>query len=104
MREISYEDLLVMDLQSIPERKQELDTISDPALLHLRKRQLADLERLLNHLEENEKYLFEELVINKRQARTLTAQTGMDVRSLYDARQQIIMKLCQMRYGVVYAP
>ena len=104
MRELSYEELLVMDLQSIPERKQELETIADPAWLHLRKRQLADLERLLDHLEENDRFLIEELVINRKQARFLTQQTEMTVQSIYAARQQIIMKLCSMRYGAVYHP
>ncbi len=93
-----------MDLQSIPERKQELETITDPALAHLRKRQLADIERLLDHLEENDRFLIEELVINRKQARFLTQQTGMTVQSIYAARQHIIMKLCSMRYGAVYHP
>lgn len=101
---MSYEETLINDMRKLPEDRKKLDTITNAQEYKWRSRSIADRERLLDQLTDEERFIFEELVINKTQGRQITQQTGMTVSDLYAERQDIIMKLCQMRYGVVYAP
>ena len=101
---MSYEETLIYDMRKLPEDRKKLDTITNPQEYKWRSMSIADRERLLDQLTDEERFIFEELVINKKQGRQLTQHTGMTVNELYTEREDIIMKLCQMRYGVVYAP
>jgi len=47
VRSVSYTEIMIDDLKSLPDRKRELTTIENPLVHHFKERQIADIERLL---------------------------------------------------------
>ena len=147
MREITYKDLLVNDLQkmsnwqfSIEQMTEELrtldeeyatikatdydkmpggsgDNIQEEKLitvisrrdqkrheLELTKRRLADMERLLKQLDEEELTVVQTTVIRRQSFDIAAQELHCDISTISRKRNGALNKLCQLRHGAVYQP
>lgn len=102
MRSLDYSDIIVTDLQSIPKRKKDLDTIADPALYHLRERQLADLERLLDQLEPTDRKIIESVVVENQKDFLVARGLDLTASEVRRMKGSALNRLCRLRYGAAY--
>ena len=147
MREITYRDLLVNDLQkmrnwqfSIEQMTEELRTLDEEyatikatdydkmpsgsgenvqeekiitaiakreqkkhelALTQLR---LADMKRLLDQLNDEEKWIIQKTVIERKSFDVASQELHCDISTISRKRNSALNKLCQLRHGAVYRP
>ncbi len=97
-------EILIFDLQRLPEDREELDTITNPIEREWRSRRIADRERLLAQLTDTERYIVEQTVICCKKADTLVEQTGLNTKEIMSVRYNAIENLCYLEYGAVYRP
>lgn len=76
------------------------------AELKLNERKVADIERLLNELNDDERRIIERIVINrdKYAADSLAEELCYDRTHIYKIMDGALKKLCQLRYGASYQP
>lgn len=101
---MTYEKILVYDLQRLPEDRKRLNDTVNPLEYEWRRRSIADRERLLDQLTKDERFLIEQTVINTMKAHEMKKITGLSVRAVWAEKQEIISKLCCLRYGAAYRP
>lgn len=94
----NYQDKKLVDALS---KKEELED-----LLALNERKVANIERLLNELTEEERKIIDRMIINREMyaADRLVVELGYERRNIYRMRDNAIRKLCQLRYGVAFHP
>ena len=70
------------------------------------KRHVADLERMLNQLPDDERRIIELMVISggKYAADSLADELGYERRQIYNKRNQALAHLAQLRHGASYQP
>lgn len=147
MREITYRDLLVNDLQkmrnwefAVDQMTEELRTLDEEyatikatdydkmpsgsgenvqeekiitaiakreqkkhelALTQLR---LADMKRLLDQLNDEEKWIIQRTVIERKSFDVASQELHCDISTISRKRNSALNKLCQLRHGSVYQP
>ena len=104
MKEITYRDRLVRDLQALPNDKKALGKKCNPFEFEWRRRSIADRERLLSQLDTQERIIIERIVINREKAAALTAETGLTATELYFVKEDALDKLLMLRHGAAYRP
>lgn len=147
MREITYRDLLVNDLQkmrnwqfSVEQMTEELRTLDEEYAtikatdydkmpggsgeniqeekiitaiskrdqkrheLELTKLKLADMERLLDQLNDEERKIIQETVIDRKSYYNVSHEQEVDISTISRRRNSALNKLCQLRHGAVYQP
>lgn len=104
MREITYTDLMVMDLQNLPGKIKELEKITNPLEKQWRQRQIADVERLLVELDETERFVVDEVVIKQGTVKLCADALAMTNNEVRCIRDYAISHLCSLRYGAAYRP
>lgn len=82
-------------------KKEELTTKLDYT-----RRKVADLERLLEQLADDERIIIERMVVNqeRRAADSLAEELGYESRQIFRKRTAAIAHLCSLRYGAAYQP
>lgn len=88
-------------LVSVIARKDELK-----AKLELNQRKVADLERLLDQLSDDERRIIDRMVISQEMyaVDSLAKELGFEARHIYNKRSAALRHLCQLRYGAAYQP
>lgn len=104
MKEITFRDLLLCDLQALPADRKKLLIITNPLEYEWRTRSIEDRERLLNQLNTEERFLIERIVINREKAAALTTVTGLSVKEIYYAKEDAMDRLLTLRHGAAYRP
>lgn len=147
MREITYRDLLVNDLQkmrnwqfSVEQMTEELRTLDEEYAtikatdydkmpggsgeniqeekiitaiskrdqkrheLELTKLRLADMSRLLDQLNEEERWIIQTTVIERKSFDIASQELHCDISTISRKRNGALNKLCQLRHGAVYRP
>lgn len=76
------------------------------AELKLNKMRVADLERLLEQLTDDERRILERMVINKEKYATdgLAEELGIEIAQIYRIKNKALMHLAQLRHGAAYQP
>ena len=76
------------------------------AKLEFTRKKVADLERLLDQLTDDERIIVERMVINqeRRAADNLADELGYEPRQIFNKRTAALAHLCQLRYGAAYQP
>ena len=76
------------------------------AELRLNKMRVADLERLLAQLTDDERRILERMVINKEKYATdsLQEELGYERTQIYNMKNRALMHLAQLRHGAAYQP
>lgn len=76
------------------------------AELKLNKMRVADLERLLEQLTDDERRILERMVINKEKYATdgLSEELGIEIAQIYRIKNRALMHLAQLRHGAAYQP
>ena len=74
--------------------------------LELNERRVADIERLLAQLDDDERSIVDCMIINhdKYAADSLADTLGYERAHIYRIRDRALMKLCRLRYGAAYQP
>lgn len=82
-------------------KKEELEE-----LLALNERKVANIERLLNELSDEERTIIDRMIISKEMyaADRLVDELGYERRNIYRMRDNALRRLCQLRYGVAFHP
>ena len=149
MREITYRDMLVNELQklnkwkfSIAQMESELETLTAEyasikatnydkmpsgsgeniqeeklitlitrkdeleANLKFTRMKVADIERLLAQLPDDEHRIITRMVVNQEHyaAESLAEELGYESRHIFNKRTSALKHLCQLRYGAAYQP
>ena len=68
------------------------------------KMRVADMERLLAQLTEEERSIITRMCIEKEPVEKLAEEMGLDVRQMYNRRNAALTHLLQLRHGSVYQP
>ena len=95
----SYEDWLVYDLKNLPSKRAELAATDNPYMREYLTRHIADMERLLSQLGEQERAVIETTVICRK-----NSVPDMNKKQLYVIKRNAIDELCRLRFGVAYRP
>lgn len=76
------------------------------AELELNERRVADIERILALLDDNERRIIERMVVNhdKYAVDSLMNELGYERTNIYNIGDRALMKLCKLRYGAAYRP
>lgn len=75
------------------------------AELAFNRRRVADIERLLAQLPDEERLAIEMTIISKDQpVDSVADELGYEVRNVYRLRNNGLKKLCQLRHGAAYQP
>ena len=76
------------------------------AELKLNQMRVADLERLLGQLTDDERRIIERMVINQEKyaADSLSDELGYERTQLYRLKNRALMHLAQLRHGAAYQP
>lgn len=98
----TLKDRMIYDLQKLKTDRVELETLTNPLVLEWKRRSVANMERLLAHLPERDRIIIEQLVIEKKRAADITEQTGLSVKEINSAKNDILSYLCSLRYGVAF--
>lgn len=74
--------------------------------LKLNKMRVADLERLIEQLTDDERRVLERMVINKEKYATdsLQEELGVESAQIYRIKNRALMHLAQLRHGAAYQP
>lgn len=74
--------------------------------LKLNRLRVADLERLLSQLDDDERRVLDRTVINKEKYAVESLQEELDCESaqIYRIKNRALMKLTQLRHGAAYQP
>lgn len=147
MREITYRDMIVNDLQkmlswefSVWQMIEELRTLDEEYAtikatnydkmptgsgentqeeklitaiakrdqkrheLNLTKRRLADMKRLLDQLDEEEKQVIQVTVIDRKSYDIVAQQLHCDISTISRKRNKALSHLAQLRHGAAYKP
>lgn len=88
-------------LVTVIARKDELT-----AKLNFTRKKVADLERLLEQLSDDERLIIERMVVNqeRRAADSLAEELGYESRQIFRKRAEALSRLCALRYGASYQP
>jgi DNA-directed RNA polymerase specialized sigma subunit len=147
MREITYRDLLVNDLQkmrswefAVDQMTEELRTLDEEYAtikatdydkmprgsgeniqeekiitaiskrdqkrheLELTMLRLADMSRLLDQLNDEERWIIQKTVIERKSFDIVSQELHCDISTISRKRNAALNKLCQLRHGAVYQP
>lgn len=147
MREITYRDLMINDLQklrdwqfSITQMQEELATLDSEYStikatnydkmpvgsgentqeeklisaiakidqkreeLKLTKRRVKDIERLLDHLTEDERTIIRRTILDREPFERIASDIHCDIRQVYNKRNSALAHLVRLRHGAVYHP
>ena len=147
MREITFKDLMINDLQkmrdwqfAVDQQTEELTTLEEEYAtikatdydkmpggsgdnvqeekmltaiakrdqkrheLELTKRKIADINRLLDQLDEEERQVIQETVIGRKSFDVLSRELHCDISTISRKRNRALNRLCQLRHGAVYQP
>ena len=76
------------------------------AELKLNRMRVADMERLLEQLTDDERRILERMVINKEKYATdgLQEELGYERTQIYNIKNRALMHLAQLRHGAAYQP
>lgn len=76
------------------------------AELALNHRRIADMERLLEQLPDDERQVIDRMIINneKYAADTLSQELGYETRQIYNKRNAALAHLVSLRHGAAYRP
>lgn len=76
------------------------------AELDMNKRFIADMERLLEQLPDDERRVIERMIVNndKYAAADLSDELGYESAQIYRIRNKALMRLSVLRHGVAYQP
>lgn len=74
--------------------------------LRLNKMRVADLERLLSQLPDDERLVLDRMVVNKEKYATdnLQEELGCESAQIYRIKNRALMHLAQLRHGAAYQP
>lgn len=72
--------------------------------LALTKLRLADMKRLLNQLNDEEQWIIQKTVIERRSFDVASQELHCDISTISRKRNGALNKLCQLRHGAVYQP
>lgn len=72
--------------------------------LELTKLKLADMERLLDQLNDEERKIIQETVIDRKSYYNVSHEQEVDISTISRRRNSALNKLCQLRHGAVYQP
>ncbi len=100
----SYEDWLVYDLKNLPSKRAELAATDNPYMREYLTRHIADMERLLNALDDRERYIIVKLVIDREREGQIAELTGIPVGQIRKTKENAIEHLLRLRYGARYSP
>ncbi|MCR4606693.1 MAG: hypothetical protein K5771_03095 [Oscillospiraceae bacterium] len=95
---------LIEDLRALPADRKELEIINNPLVYDYKQRHIADIERLLSQLEEQERIVIERLVIKRERATAISVDTDLTSRQVFEIKENAIDKLLRLRHGVGYRP
>lgn len=76
------------------------------AELAFTERKVADIERLLNELSDDERRIIERMEVNREShaADSLAQELGYDPRQIFNKRNAALANLCRLRYGASFNP
>ena len=76
------------------------------AELKLNKMRVADMERLLNQLPDDERRVIDRMVVNQEKyaLEALSEELGYERTQLYRIKARALMHLAQLRHGAAYQP
>lgn len=72
------------------------------AELDLTKRRIADLERLLDQLNDHERLIIQRMVIDRGRADALAEELHCEVRQVYNRKNAALAHLVRLRHGAAY--
>ncbi len=101
---MNYMAWLIEDLRALPADRKELEIINNPLVYDYKQRHIADIERLLSQLEEQERIVIERLVIKRERATAISVDTDLTSRQVFEIKENAIDKLLRLRHGVGYRP
>lgn len=76
------------------------------AELEFNKRRIADIERILEKLPDDDRQIVDRMIINdeKYAADRLAQELGYEIRQIYNKRNSAIRQMALLRYGASYRP
>lgn len=104
MRSVSYTEIMIDDLKSLPDRKRELTTIENPLVHHFKDRQIADIERLLTVVSPEQMEVIKTLYFEKKTEAQAASMLGMAVQKVREIKNESLLVICRCRYGAMYRP
>lgn len=74
--------------------------------LKFNRMRVADLERLLDQLDDDERRIIERMVVSKEKNATadLSEETGYEIAQLYRIKNRVLMKMARLRHGASFHP